>query len=56
MRNQLIDRGAVRRSEIDRLDATSRTRALTEQESRRLEGLLYRDRYASFRRREGSLG
>jgi hypothetical protein len=50
MRNQLVDRGAVRRAEIDRLDATSRNRALTEAESRRLEALLYRDDYAPYRR------
>ena len=53
MRNQLVDRGALRRAEIDRLDATSRTRALTERESLRLESLLYRDDYAPFRRKTG---
>ncbi|WP_267382199.1 MULTISPECIES: hypothetical protein [unclassified Sphingomonas] len=35
----------ARHAEIGRLDATSRTRALTESESRRLEALLYRERY-----------
>ena len=53
MRNHLVDRSALRRAEIQRLDATSRTRALTERESRRLESLLYRDTYASYRRKSG---
>ena len=46
----VIDRHAVRRDEIARLDALSRTRALTDAESIRLQKLLYRDLYASFRK------
>jgi hypothetical protein len=53
MRNQLIDRSALRRAEIDRLDSLSRTRALTDSESRRLERLIYSDTYATYRRRAG---
>ncbi|WP_230781545.1 hypothetical protein [Sphingomonas sp. Leaf37] len=45
----LIDRHAPRRKEIARLDAISRERALTDDESRRLEQLLYRERYVEFR-------
>lgn len=53
MRNQLADRTALRRAEIDRLDTLSRTRALTDSESRRLERLIYSDTYASYRRKSG---
>lgn len=53
MRNQLVDWDALRRAEIDRLDATSRARVLTDKESRRLESLLYRESYARFRRKSG---
>lgn len=35
----------ARRMEIARLDAVSRTRVLTDGESRRLEQLIYRDRH-----------
>jgi hypothetical protein len=45
----VIDRHAARRDEIARLDAVSRTRALTDGESRRLQELLYRDSYAAHR-------
>lgn len=37
--------GEARLGEIARLDATSRRRVLTDAESRRLEQLIYRDRY-----------
>ena len=43
-------RNALRREEISRLDAISRERALTEQESIRLQHLIYRDRYVVFRK------
>ena len=46
----LIDRHARRRDEIARLDAVSRSRALTEQESVRLGHLIYRDRYVAHRK------
>jgi hypothetical protein len=46
----LIDRQATRRAEIKRLDAVSRARALTEQESIRLQHLIYRDQYVAFRK------
>lgn len=49
VRLPVIDRHALRRDEIARLDATSRERALTDRESVRLERLLYRDLYAPFR-------
>lgn len=47
---RVVDRHACRREEIARLDATSRERALTEQESIRLQHLIYRDRYVAFRK------
>ena len=50
MYKPLVDRNALRREQIEHLDATSRTRALTEWESHRLEQLLYRERYADHRR------
>ncbi len=55
MMHVYIDQREARRREIDNLDAVSRTRALTETESRRLESLLNRERYAghSARRRKG---
>nr|WP_314469801.1 hypothetical protein [uncultured Sphingomonas sp.] len=53
MRNQLVDRDALRRAEIERIDALSRTRALTEPESRRLQSLIYLDSYAPIRRKRG---
>jgi hypothetical protein len=46
----VVDRHALRREEIARLDATSRIRALTEQESLRLQHLIYRDQYVAFRK------
>lgn len=49
MYKPLIDRNALRREKIAEIDATSRTRALTEWESHRLEQLLYRERYAEHR-------
>lgn len=51
MKNATVDRNALRREQIERLDAISRTRALTDWESRRLEALIYRDRYQTFRKR-----
>lgn len=53
MRNQLVDRTAQPQAEINRLDTLSRTRALTDGESRRLERLIYSDAYATYRRRAG---
>ena len=53
MRNQLVDRTALRQAEINRLDTLSRTRAPTHSESRRLECLIYSDTYASYRRKSG---
>lgn len=50
----VIDRNALRREEIGRLDAISRERALTEQESIRLQHLIYRDRYVVFRKERGT--
>lgn len=49
-RETLVDRHAHRRNEIARLDAVSRARALTEQESVRLGHLIYRDRYVAHRK------
>lgn len=40
---------APRDVEIAQLDATSRTRALTDRESERLADLLYRERYLQLR-------
>jgi hypothetical protein len=50
MYKPLIDRNELRREEIAQIDATSRTRALTEWESHRLEQLLYRERYSAHRK------
>ncbi|WP_018250807.1 hypothetical protein [Sphingomonas melonis] len=51
MYRPVIDRIALRGEEIARIDAISRTRALTEAESIRLQNLLYRERYDAHRAR-----
>lgn len=55
MPRQLLDRSTLLRAEINRLDETSRTRALTDKESSRLQSLIYRESYASYQlKRQGA--